>query len=136
MPSKPISTILKEARELIRDPKKWCKHWLWNFTPHGEQNCARGAIQRVVAGNAGTNLPDSHPTIAALNAVIPHCPRAPGQSKIARWNNSKKRTHGEIIAMLTLAAERAEADEQRAAGNLTDALLPEPREIVKAEVEA
>lgn len=104
------SDVLRAAAEKIATPEKWCQGWFaydacgndcrgrsQGADPNAVQWCIAGACQFVT----GEACPDAW---AVLNRVI-------GES-LSIWNDSKNRTHIEVLSALKRAAELAESEGQ------------------------
>lgn len=105
MGEKSVAQILREARELISDPKRWTQgknardvndQFADPIGPAAVCWCAEGAIRRVVA----EDWYRLHSLLATLNAEV--------NDAIHRFNDSH--THTEVLAAFDRAIELAEAE--------------------------
>lgn len=101
-------TILKRARKLLSNPKRWCQ-WRYGQTKEGwlvdpeakaaYSFCAVGAIRRVAKDAADDDATE------AAKALLDRC--VPGYS-IIDYNDAKKRKHEQVLAVFDKAIARAE----------------------------
>lgn len=115
---KPTSQILREARELIRDPKKWCKLPEFKYVA-GDRLCVNMAL--CMAQGEPTSVTPRSPACYLMRAAnIPAMgfDDIPALILLFRWNDAPEREHGDIMVAFTRAAEFAEADEAASASSI------------------
>ena len=102
------STILKEAARLLSSPDSWCQGDLARNhlgapadvdSDSAVKFCALGAIRRASRGNDYINT-----AYLWAEALLP----PPVVDLLSVWNDDYRRSHAEVVALLTEAAEIAE----------------------------
>lgn len=101
-----ISTILKRARKLITNPKKWTQGTYFRDREgnpvYGELKkahsfCALGAVERVVAEGV---------EMCKASEFLDEC--APDGKGMVSYNDAKRRTHEQVLQVFDRAIARAQ----------------------------
>lgn len=118
-PKSNVLDVLRDARELIQDPEKWCRYSM--YLPKKGQHCARGAVARTlgmvresgtIPGYAGCKYweeESKRELFMEADCALGDAASTlnPDFTNAADLNNES--THSQVMQMFDLAIEREAA---------------------------
>jgi hypothetical protein len=112
-----VVDVLRAARERISDPERWtkgesAKNAQGEWTTASASDACRWCAVGAVWCEAGATLMPGSPEIKALNAAVRDLDGRRGVGEVSGWpvarfNDSKRTDHGEVLDLFDRAIELA-----------------------------